>query len=515
MFNGYLLTWLQFPHHTGATAMLPWCFWAVERACQSGRWRSWALAGLVLALPVLSHFQLTFYIYVGLGFYLLMRVLAARLWREQLRLMLGFSLAIGLALALSAVQLLPAVALAAQGQRSDLGTPVGSADAQFTNLLRLTLPLLAGAPKDAPAVGWGPALLQAPIPYAGLAPLLLALLALLFSRHSASTFFGLLAVGSFALAVSSPLLQLFMLLVPPYRQFEDHLRWFVLWGFAVAVLAGMGAQALKRFDPPAPDTRRVLTWNRLLLALVVLFLAIWSLSYLQLFTPQSKYGVYITLIRQQQLGVVLAIGVATLLALASLRLRRLPRVLPMALLIAVVVADLLWNGGSYNSSVSRSIVQPTNDLTQGLAAYPARDTSALYPPTRQLAFLQSQPGPFRILGGDYLALPPNLTSAFGLEDIRGYVSLYPARYNRLTRLIDGKDYSRTGEGDISFRAYFTSAYEHRRLLDMLNVQYIFFPPGSANEPLYEPLELVQSDDEGRIYRNPRRCRGPGWPIPPR
>jgi hypothetical protein len=87
--------------------------------------------------------------------------------------------------------------------------------------------------------------------------------------------------------------------------------------------------------------------------------------------------------------------------------------------------------------------------------------------------------------------------------VRGYVSLYSARYNRLARLIDGKDYRRTGEDAISFRAYFTSAYNHRRLLDMLNVQYLLFPPGSANVARYAPLELVQEDDEGSIYRNPQ------------
>lgn len=501
MFNGYLLTWLQFPHHTGATAMLPWCFWAVERAVQEQRWRSWALAGFVLGLPVLSHFQLAFYIYIGVGCYALARLLAANAWPERRRIALGFSAAIAIALALSAVQLLPAAALASQGQRTDLGFAPGSADAQFTNLLRTVLPLLGGAPKDPAAVGWGPRLQQVPMPYTGLAALLLAVIALLLSRHRQSSFFGLLAVGSFSLAVSSPLLQLFMWLVPPYRQFEDHLRWFVLWGFAVAILAGMGIQALSRAQLAHPS-RRALIFNRALLAAVALFLAVWGLRYIQLFTPESKYGIYITLIRQQQLGIALALGLAALLAVAALCIRRVPRTLSMGALIGVLLIDLLWNGGTYNTSVSRDIVQPTDDLKQALAAYPNHDDSLIYPPTSQMAFLQSQPGPFRILGGDYLALPPNLNSTFGIEDIRGYVSLYSARYNRLARLIDGKDYRQTGEGDISFRAYFTSAYEQRRLLNMLNVEYIIFPPGSPNADLYAPLELVLRDDEGTIYRNP-------------
>jgi hypothetical protein len=119
-----------------------------------------------------------------------------------------------------------------------------------------------------------------------------------------------------------------------------------------------------------------------------------------------------------------------------------------------------------------------------------------------VAFLLSQPGPFRVLGGDYTALAPNMASAFGIEDIRGYQSLYFERYNRLARLVDGKDFSRTGEGSVNLRAYFSSAYNHRRLLDMLNVTYILFEPGGVNPDLFAPLELVQNTDEGRIYRNP-------------
>lgn len=500
MFNGYLLTWLQFPHHTGATALLPWCFWAVERACQRRTWPAWLLAGVVLGLPVLSHFQLSFYIYVAVGLYVLVRAIPSGAWRLRWNMLLGFSAAIIVALALSAVQMLPAVAMASQGQRSDLGVAVGNPDEQFTHLLRMAMPLLGGTPKDPAAVGLGPNLHQVPLGYTSLAALLLAVVALASSRHPLSSFFGVLATGAFAMAVSSPLLQLFMILVPPYRQFEDHLRWFVVWGFAIAVLAGMGAQALMRIDI-ATNVKHIVLRNRILLGAVAIFVAIWGLNYIQLFQPGSKYGIYITLIRQQQLGMFALFALLSLIAVGLLRLRRLRQPLSLGLVLVVMLADLLWNGGFYNSSVPRNIVQPTDDLTAALAQYDPQPAQ-LYPPSSQLAFLQQQDGIFRIHGGDYEVLAPNFASAYGLEDIRGYVSLYSERYNRLVRLIDGKDYSQTGEGDISFRAYLTSAYENRRLLDMLNVEYILFAPGSQNVELYQPLELVLRDDEGTIYRNP-------------
>src|SRR4051812_50218973 len=108
MFNGYFLTWLSFPHHTGATAILPWCFWAIERAAlgraSRQRWSRWALAGVIFALPLLSHLQLALYIYLGMGGYALARALQAREWRARWQIVTGFSLAGAGALALGAGQ---------------------------------------------------------------------------------------------------------------------------------------------------------------------------------------------------------------------------------------------------------------------------------------------------------------------------------------------------------------------------------------------------------------------------
>jgi hypothetical protein len=520
MFNGYFLTWLYFPHHTGATAILPWCFWAIERAVRpslrlplslskgrdSGeRWGRWAPASVIFALPLLSHLQLALYIYLGMGGYVLGRALQAQQWQARVRIVAGFSAAVALALALSAVQLLPAFELSAQGQRGEAGFDQTSAQDQFLNLLQLGLPMLGGAPRANPPA-WGPDMLRTPMPYIGIVPLLLAVAALLLSRHPASFLLGVLAIGAFALAIDSPLLQLFATLVPLYRQFEDHTRWFVLWYFATSMLAGLGAwQLLQRGGVPEADTRWVRPANRALLGIAALVTLGWSLWHLQLLTPQSRYGVYITLIRQQSLQMPLVVAAIGLLALALLLAPRLPRasrLAALALAIGVTAFDLLWYGGAYNTSVDLAALRPTSDLTAGLAAYPPPAPDQLYPPTRQVAFLLNQPKPFRILGGDYTALAPNFASAFGIEDIRGYQSLYFERYNRLARLVDGKDYTRTGEGSVNLRAYFSSAYNKRRLLDMLNVEYLLFQPGGVDPQLFAPLELAQETDEGRIYRNP-------------
>jgi hypothetical protein len=504
MLCGFFLSWLQFPEFSGATAMLPWCFWVVNRACQRDHWGHWTFAGAMLALPLVTQIQIAFYIYVAVGCLVLWRVAAAPSARARARLLAGWCGAVVIALLLSAVQVLPQLALSAEGQRGDIGSGAGSARFAFDALLRLLLPLLDGTPRPSFAPSMPP-LLQVPQAYAGILPLLLAVVALVRSRHRDLMLLVLLAAGSFALAVSSPLLDLFIALVPPYRQFADHTRWFVVWGFGVAMLAGLGAQALTEPAPASAPTGRAWLWLRwTLLGVGALLLAAWAWRYLALLTPRSRYGEYITLVRQTPAYAPVVLAAAGLGAMILLWVRRVPRALAWIATLGVIAVDLVWHGGSYNTTTTADAVfQPTGDLRAALAtAAPPRD-DILYPPTRQTTFLQGQPEPFRILGGDYGALPPNVGSAYGLEDIRGYQSLYLERYNRLTRLVDGKDYTRGGEGATSLYAYFTSAYERRRLLDMLNVAFIVFGPGSELPPRYAPLELVQKDDEGSIYRNPQ------------
>lgn len=507
MLSGYMLTWLQYPEHTAATALLPWCFWAVARAIERDRWPEWLLCGVLLALPIVSQLQIAFYIYIGVGCFLLWRLWSIPEWTTRLRHIAGFCIAVLLALALSAIQLMPAFDLAGESQRSSLPFVPSGDDAYFKLLLRLVLPALEGIPRVGPPPVWGVTLLQVPYPYIGLLPLLLLPIALWFAGYRETLFFGLLATGSFILAIGSPLLQLFIRLAPFYRQFEDHTRWFVLWGFAAAMLAGMGAEVIATGAWRATAvgvSRRMRLANRMLLIGLAVGLAGWGLYHLQLFLPGSRYGIYSELIRQQQLLPPVLFAGSGLVALLLLARRRLPAVLRWSPLLLIVFADLSWYGGSYNTSTDLTTLVPTKDLTAELAGYPPAllTKSQVFPPTRQTAFLQSQPGPFRIMGADPSVFPPNVAGAYGLEDIRGYHSLFTERYSRLARMTDGKDFTVTSAGSAVLRPYFTSAYSHRRILDMLNVEYIVFGPDSKGVEQYGPLDLVHRSDEGSIYRNP-------------
>jgi hypothetical protein len=155
------------------------------------------------------------------------------------------------------------------------------------------------------------------VPYAGLLVLALAALAMLRPQLRITVFFGMLAIAALALALRTPLLDALALLLPPYRQFEDHTRWFVIWGFAAAVLAGLGAEALRSRSRLQP--RPWWLWlSRGLAATIGVLVGGWALWHLQLFTPQSRYGEYITLVYRQPLAPAMWLGLTSLGALVLL-----------------------------------------------------------------------------------------------------------------------------------------------------------------------------------------------------
>ncbi len=137
----------------------------------------------------------------------------------------------------------------------------------------------------------------------------------------------------------------------------------------------------------------------------------------------------------------------------------------------------------------------------------AADEHFIYPPTPAIEFLQNQDGVFRINAknntlreGAYTAyrndhawylsstlepLIPNTAGLYGLQDVRGYESVYTEAYSRYLARIDGR------EGIFGAGAWLTNTVTHP-MLDMLNVRYVL-----SIEPLDEPG--LQEVYRGEIY----------------
>lgn len=145
----------------------------------------------------------------------------------------------------------------------------------------------------------------------------------------------------------------------------------------------------------------------------------------------------------------------------------------------------------------------------------AADEKFIYPPTPAIEFLQNQDGVFRINAknntlregrpeGAYAAyrndhawylsstlepLIPNTAGLYGLQDVRGYESVYTEAYSRYLARIDERD------GLFGAGAWLTNTVTHP-MLDMLNVRYVL-----SIEPLNEPGLREVYRGEVYIYEN--------------
>ena len=56
MFSGFMLTWSGAGVHW-SDRNAPWCLWAADHACNPNRRHWWAITGVLLAMPVVTHIQ--------------------------------------------------------------------------------------------------------------------------------------------------------------------------------------------------------------------------------------------------------------------------------------------------------------------------------------------------------------------------------------------------------------------------------------------------------------------------
>ncbi len=297
MLSGYLIARLSFLSMTAAYAWLPWLLLAVERLAVRRRLADALLLGLMLGLQLLAgHAQTSFHSGLALAAYAIFRI--ASMYRrgyraspvilseaknlnganqETLRCAQGdkqmsvfsarsvgsavsIGLLLGLAgllgLGLAAIQLLPTWELMQLSQRS--GGPDYALAMTYSfwpwRLLTLWAPNFFGQPASGDY--WGYGAYWEDDGYMGVLPLLLALAAVLGWRRERNprvAFFGGMALVALILALgqNTPVYPWLFTHVPGFGWFQAPARFLSLYTLAVAVLAGIGAEAF------TPDPSRI------------------------------------------------------------------------------------------------------------------------------------------------------------------------------------------------------------------------------------------------------------------
>jgi hypothetical protein len=417
VFSGFMLA--HFNHFTfiGTVVWLPAILGCVVRADQTERFRWGALGGAALGVAILEgapQFGLYSVLTVtGLALVLLgRRVVEGRPWR---RLALGCLLVPVVAFGVAAVQLLPSWAVATGSHRAGLGfdykaqgsLPLGS-------LFQLALP-------DAlrPVISW---LNDETYFYPGILPIVLAGFAVTLRWDWRVGFHAVLGLLALLLAFGGhlPIYRIVFDLVPGFAFFRIPARIMVLFNVAVAILAGMGAQALLA-RRELKGLGRVVRWTAGLVAA-----AAPAMYLLLLWSPGSVLDKTVETLVDQY--VLLLLVLILVLAVVAWQARGEAPGLVRGAILAALVLDLVF--GSWR-------IDGTRD-------HPDRQSAR----DRDLAqFLASRPDPFRV--NLAARLDPRTIYRHGLSVVDGESTFSPLRFLDL---------------------YFLSK-ENPRLFDLMNVRY--------------------------------------------
>jgi hypothetical protein len=477
-FGGHLfsLAGAGHAHWVRSMAFLPFVFALLEEGSrESGARTGWyAAAGAMLALPVLTsalHFLV-------LGFSVCAAwILFTGRGGPATRLVRAGAV-IGAAVALGAVVLVPGWEYYGNSVRSSAGSwATGMEWALFPwDLAAIPFPEIWGT------VGpyFGPHPFRASTDYPGLVPLALALTGVVVTLRREPRWL-ILAVAGILLAFG-PATPVGVLLarVPVFSGLRVPLRWLSFVHLAACVLVAYGFEAVMGRNTGAvavPGRAKRFMWPAVIMA-------IWAAIAVALATGNTADGIAGRLVCQpfavahlikeaipegEARGVVktaLAKGAITAvvatLALGLLAASRVPAIIRVGAVLAVVTADLLVSTAGYFV----------------FAPAPARDDGDRV--ARWLAGKSGRDGVFRSVSDEYFGMP-NRRMGFGLEWTAGYHGLPPARYYRL-------------------QASAVSAHTFARL-SLLNVAYIV-TGGPPPEGLKVEAKIDGPDGPVSIVGNP-------------
>jgi hypothetical protein len=305
--------------------------------------------------------------------------------------------------------------------------------------------------------------------YVGIAVLLLAGVALVRRRRD-PLIWALGAVGALALTVVFAVPPVIWLVraVPPFSE-GNNLRVLYMVALVLAVLAGIGLDAL--LARPARGRRLALGLGAALAAAVV-YLVI-DLAAGEISAPAATKGRAVAMF-----AIAFALGAAVVWAAG-----RVSAAAAIAAALVVAVLELAY-------------LQPWNTfVAPGVATPPTPDS---------IAFLQGQPGPFRLTGlwrgfGPPQALPANTAGDYGLESIQGYDFPLAERWSDLSNDVLGEHgLARELPGKTSPDPARPAA---RRALQMLNVRYYLALP-DAPAPA-RGLRRVYAGRDATVFADPR------------
>ncbi|MFN8633550.1 MAG: hypothetical protein U0893_06810 [Chloroflexota bacterium] len=391
---------------------------------------------------------------------------------------------VGLGLGMAAVQLVPLYQLGLRSIRANLVTYdyATSFAVSPPQVLTLLFPSMFNFDTERSWALWAP---HETTLYVGVAPLLLATIALAFVRGRAVAFFGLLALVSLVLVFGDYLpIKPYAVIwgLPGFSYLRAPARFSLVLSLALAILAALGTTWLARRARYRGSSRPLLALlNAMLLAPLVFGLTLGGIRWWLRFDPVRATDLFTRLLQTSRENPQLGAW-HVYYGLSEMTRPDNPRTaLGLALLAAVPLVVRLWLARPRTAALCGALLL---SLTAGdlwffaTSFYPQANADDLSPRTPAVAYLSAQPQPFRVFVEP--ALNPrygaNQLAGLDIQTVNGYSSLEPPRFSEY---------------------WWSIVHQDNVLLDLFDVRYVLgarLPTDTRTfeGTAYHPYDLLMS-----------------------
>ncbi|MEI6492353.1 MAG: hypothetical protein WCO94_07370 [Verrucomicrobiota bacterium] len=476
------------PNNVSAMAMAPYIYLAAGMIGAGRSRQGWLLGSAALALQLLScQAQYVYYTCLGILFYSLLCLGSVK---AKWRYLVTLGIMAGAAVAMAAVQLLPARAYIAESLRSSKGMPYDFA-AMFSlppeNLLTLVSPVFFGN-MDSVAY-WGRCYFWEMTLFVGITTLFLTIYGFgagpSWVRRVALPMVLLTFV--LALGAHTPLFRILYDHAPGFNSLRGNSKFFFHTALFAILVAGAGFDAAIRTPKRLRKAADMLAGSAVILGLAgiwIIFQAadhsggLWAVIPRTIWLTQESYlpsnllasPTFVWVIGLfAARGLFIAVGTLCILAILIVRVGRRPRLLFHAITFLAIFEVFIFARG----------MRPAFNL---------HDSFAQTGDDAIMAFLADHPGDYRILLTD----DPNSAMILGAQNIWGYGS------TPLKRYIEFMGFTQCVDPDTADQ-YVPICSAHR-LYGMLRCKYIFLP--GENGPkiidLPSPMPRISLISEAKV-----------------
>lgn len=344
--------------------------------------------------------------------------------------------------------------------------------------------------------------------YLGPVVLFLCLIAFYKVKNTINRFFCVTAIVALIWAMSGPIYSYIFSYIPYLNKIESPDRMLVIFFFSIAVITGFGSDyvesKINNLYASCDLKNSIKEINyigiSLLLLLTVITISIPILNMVlnkvknyELLNFISEYRMQWLLehfsISNKDLYIPIILGFLTILLLITIYRVISPRQFKILLIILLIVNAFYFHVEA-NSLRRNDALFP---LTDGISFLQKDKT--IY---RMTALSNKKLTEFYVPNSAYFSniLETNLNIPYGIQDIRGHLSLYPKRIHDYGAYVIGQN----PNGDWQ-RLLIENNNFNRKLLDMANVKYIILSPDDKLEG--NDFKLVYSGEDMHVYENLR------------